>query len=101
MLLGTRGGLQREKHELETTGSSHARGKPASAWKANISYGEKPICFTIQKKGDVKMDFIMILGFLVLLIIVGKLLSAVGRFILSAIFTIALLIGLLTLAGIF
>ncbi|WP_169817984.1 hypothetical protein [Caryophanon latum] len=46
------------------------------------------------------MDFIMILGFLVLLIIVGKLLSAVGRFILSAIFAIALLIGLLTLAGI-
>ena len=34
MLLETRGGLQREKHELETTGSSHARGKPASTWKA-------------------------------------------------------------------
>ena len=42
MLLETRGGLQREKHELETTGSSHARGKPASTWKATPSYGEEP-----------------------------------------------------------
>ena len=42
MLLETRGGLQREKHELETTGSSHARGKPASTWKATPSYDEEP-----------------------------------------------------------
>ena len=30
VLLGTRGGLLQEKRERETTGSRHARGKPAS-----------------------------------------------------------------------
>ena len=39
-LLETRGGLQREKREREITSSRHARGKPASTWKATLSYGE-------------------------------------------------------------
>ena len=51
MLLETRGGLQREKHELETTGSSHARGKPASAWKATLSYGEEPFFIAFVTHG--------------------------------------------------
>ncbi|MBS7345572.1 MAG: hypothetical protein KIG60_08005 [Caryophanon sp.] len=47
------------------------------------------------------MGFITLLGLLVLLIIIGNLLSSIGRFFLMGIFAVALLIGLVTLAGIF
>lgn len=77
--------------------------KVASKWRNEI-HGNRKLSkrryLSMFLVAGLNIDFITILCFLVLLIIVGKLLCAVGRFILSAIFAIALLIGLLALAGI-